>query len=207
MAQRINVALIYGSTRAGRFCDTVALWAGERIWERSGFWLDMVDPAALESRGEDGGPDRDALQHRLDRADAFVVVTPEHNHGYPAALKSLIDAFPGSWQARPVGFVSYGGASGGVRAVDQLRLVFAALHAVTLGDAVSFAHCRDRFDAAGELREPDEAVRAMDRMLGQLEWWAATLRDARHVTPYRQVTAPAAGEPCALAGCSRSVPA
>lgn len=27
MNRKINVALIYGGTRAGRFCDTVANWA------------------------------------------------------------------------------------------------------------------------------------------------------------------------------------
>ncbi len=69
-------------------------------------------------------------------ADAFLVVTPEYNHGYPAALKELIDSVYEPWHAKPVAFVSYGGASGGIRAVEQLRQVFAELHAVTLRDGV-----------------------------------------------------------------------
>ncbi|WP_431902390.1 NAD(P)H-dependent oxidoreductase [Nonomuraea sp. bgisy101] len=34
-------------------------------------------------------------------------------------------------------FVSYGGLSGGLRAVEHLRAVFAELHAVTTRDAIS----------------------------------------------------------------------
>jgi NAD(P)H-dependent FMN reductase len=123
---------------------------------------------------------------RIAEADAFVVVTPEYNHGYAAPLKSLIDSVVAEWQAKPVAFVSYGGASGGLRAVEQLRLVFAELHAVTMRDAVSFASAWEQFDGAGALREPDRAEQSMATMLGRLRWWATALRDARKVTPYLQ---------------------
>lgn len=53
-----------------------------------------------------------ALPHRIGQADAFVIVTPEYNHGYPAVLKSLIDSVYEEWQAKSVAFVSYGGISG-----------------------------------------------------------------------------------------------
>jgi NAD(P)H-dependent FMN reductase len=44
--------------------------------------------------------------------------------------KSLIDSIGKQWQAKAAAFVCYGGASGGLRAVQQLRLVFAELNAV-----------------------------------------------------------------------------
>jgi len=61
------------------------------------------------------------------RNDAFVVVTPEYNHGYPGPLKTAIDSVGREWHAKPVGFVCYGGLSGGLRAVEQLRIVFASV--------------------------------------------------------------------------------
>ena len=112
-------------------------------------------------------------------AEAFVVVTPEYNHGYPAALKSLIDSVGAEWQAKPVAFVSYGGASGGLRAVEQLRLVFAELHAVTIRDSVSFASAWEQFDETGKLRHPERADRSMATLLNRLHWWAVALRNAR----------------------------
>ena len=59
-----------------------------------------------------------------------MVVVPEYNHGYPAALKFVIDSVQAHWQAKPVAFVAYGGHSGGIRAAEQLRQVFSGLHAV-----------------------------------------------------------------------------
>jgi NAD(P)H-dependent FMN reductase len=179
--QRIRVGVVYGSTRAGRFCDTVARWAAARIGAHEGFAVEVIDPAVLETR-EDAG----SLRQRMAACDAFVVVTPEYNHGYPAPLKSLIDSVGAEWHAKPVGFVSYGGISGGLRAVEQLRLVFAELHAVTIRDSVSFAGAWEQFDGTGALLNPERAERSMDVMLKRLEWWAVALSNARVAVPYAQ---------------------
>jgi NAD(P)H-dependent FMN reductase len=96
----------------------------------------------------------------------------------------LIDSVGKEWQAKPVAFVSYGGVSGGLRAVEQLRQVFAELHAVTIRDGVTFAHVWESLDASGELVASEAACEAAARMLAQLRWWARTLRDARAVSPY-----------------------
>lgn len=189
---RINLALIYGSTREGRYCDRVAQWAADQIGSRNEFTLDPIDPArlALPDRHEQAkSPAIVELKRRIDRADAFVIVTPEYNHGYPAPLKFLIDSVYDEWNAKPVGFVSYGGQSGGLRAVEQLRQVFAELHAVTVRDQVALVNVWEQVDAAGELRSPERANRAMATMLMQLNWWATALRDARKAVPYAQAVA------------------
>lgn len=175
MTPLIKIGLIYGSTRTGRFCDRVAQWAG-KMAIRAGFEVDAIDPA-------EQGRDHE-LQRRIGACDAFLVVTPEYNHGYPAPLKALIDSVGTEWQAKPVAFVSYGGVSGGLRAVEQLRLVFAELHAVTMRDSVSFAGAWEQFDDRGVLLQPERAERSIDRMLAQLKWWASALNSARVASPY-----------------------
>jgi NAD(P)H-dependent FMN reductase len=180
MEKKIKIGLVYGSTRPGRFCDTVARWAAAQIARSGRFEVQTLDPAG--SAGVQGADD--GLAEGIAGADAFVVVTPEYNHGYPAALKSLIDSYGAEWHAKPVGFVSYGGVSGGLRAVEQLRLVFAELHAVTLRDSVSFASAWEQFDERGALRSPERAERSMATMLARLEWWASALRRARSEMPY-----------------------
>jgi NAD(P)H-dependent FMN reductase len=87
------------------------------------------------------------------------------------------------WQAKPVAF------SGGLRAVEQLRLVFAELHAVTIRDCVSFANAWDKFDAGGRLIEPDGPRQAVAMLLARLRWWAVALRRAREAAPYGEVAA------------------
>jgi NAD(P)H-dependent FMN reductase len=182
MNDRVRVALIYGSTREGRFCDKVAGWAAKELDGREEFSVETVDPGA--STTSDGIGNSAPLQRRIAEADAFIVVTPEYNHGYPAPLKALIDSVGAEWRGKPVAFVSYGGISGGLRAVEQLRLVFAELHAVTMQHSVSFASAWEQFDGEGSLREPERARRSMATLLAQLNWWAVALRNARHAIPY-----------------------
>ncbi len=187
MDEPIRIALIYGSTRQGRFCDKVAGWAAEQIRAAGNYTVDVIDPAVVlppPGQPEAPHPGADNLWQRMAAADAFVVVTPEYNHGYPAALKALIDSVGAEWQAKPVAFVSYGGISGGLRAVEQLRLVFAELHAVTIRDSVSFAGAWEQFDEAGRLRHPEKAGKSMTALLARLRWWAVALRNARLAMPY-----------------------
>jgi NAD(P)H-dependent FMN reductase len=187
MDGKIKVGLIYGSTRKGRFCDKVATWVAGEILSSGHFTLETIDPAApLPEREENSRSSKvsASLWHSVAQADAYVVVTPEYNHGYPAPLKSLIDSFNAEWHAKPVAFVSYGGVSGGLRAVEQLRQVFAELHTVTIRDAVSFASAWELFDEAGKLLEPERPRRSMATLLAQLHWWAIALRTARDEVPY-----------------------
>jgi NAD(P)H-dependent FMN reductase len=187
MKEPLNLAVIMGSVRAGRLCDTITAWLVDEIGARGGLAVDVIDPARLVAAATDtaaAAAETADLSRRLDRADAFVVVTPEYNHGYPAALKHLIDSFKTEWRAKPVAFVSYGGVSGGLRAVEQLRLVFAELHAVTVRDTVSFANAWDQFEADGRLRDREPARERLATMLDRLAWWSTALSAARKSRPY-----------------------
>jgi NAD(P)H-dependent FMN reductase len=107
-----RLAIVYGSTREGRLCDTVAKWVGDQVVRQFGPDIDPIDPLllGLPARHERREGDAvKALRERIGAAHGFIVVTPEYNHGYPAALKQLIDSVGKEWQAKPVAFVSYGG--------------------------------------------------------------------------------------------------
>jgi NAD(P)H-dependent FMN reductase len=174
MDNSLKIGLIYGSTRPGRFCDTVASWVADQVQRHGGFELDPID-AAVDDQAE--------LVRRIGEADGFIVVTPEYNHSFPAPLKALIDAASHEWHAKPVGFVSYGGVSGGLRAVEHLRGVFAELHAVGIRDTVSFANAWEQFED-GRPSHPERAERSMNTLLERLQWWARALRDARLARAY-----------------------
>lgn len=184
-----KIALIYGSDREGRFCDIVAGWVLSELQQRPELATDIVDPLRLElpRRFGTGSAPVQRLRERLAAADAFVVVTPEYNHSFPACLKALIDSADEAWHAKPVAFVSYGGISGGLRAVEQLRPVFAELHAVTLRDSVAFPNAWDAFDDGRPVRQ--EAVRAFRHMLARLLWWSSALKAARLREPYAAASA------------------
>ncbi len=183
---KIKVGLIYGSTREGRFCDAVASWAAGEIARHEVFALDVIDPATLELPSRylsAANTNLSMLVDRFEQADAFVIVTPEYNHSYPASLKLIIDAATWQWHAKPVALVSYGGVAQGLRAVEHLRAVFAELHAVTLRDGVSF-NIWEHFDPQGRVSHPERARKSMDVMLAKLKWWATALNTARLAAPY-----------------------
>ncbi|MEU1366353.1 NAD(P)H-dependent oxidoreductase [Streptomyces sp. NPDC005803] len=187
----LKVAVILASNREGRFAPVVADWFRSRTDAHPGIGTDLIDVAALDlptALSHSPGPEDQALlaevSGRLAAADAFVVITPEYNHSYPAPLKNLIDWHFTEWQAKPVAFVSYGGVSGGLRAVEHLRQVFAELHAVTIRDTVSFHNAGALFDDEGRHRDPVGPDAAAKTLLDQLLWWGRALRDARAARPY-----------------------
>lgn len=184
----LRLAVIVGSVRDGRFGPTVASWFAREASQHGRFEVDRVDiaesplPLTMSGRGTDTSQRLEELSARLGAADAFVVVTPEYNHSFPAGLKNTIDWFREEWRAKPVGLVSYGGQGGGIRAAEHLRQVFPELHATTVRDALSFHNVWDVFDADGEPGGNESA--AAKSMLDQLDWWGTALRQARELRPY-----------------------
>jgi NAD(P)H-dependent FMN reductase len=190
-----KLAIIVGSVREGRFGPTVASWVAEQARAHGGFEVDVIDlaeidiPLALPAESPKFAGDsypRPAgmarLTEALESADAFIVVTPEYNHSYPASLKAAIDWHFTQWTAKPVAFVSYGGAAGGRHAVLHLENVLTELHAVTIRDGLAFPNY---FTAWQDGRPLDEAAEGYAKtLLDQLSWWAGALSAAREAQPY-----------------------
>ena len=189
----LRVAAIVASTREGRLADAVAAWFLGVAAARADLEVETIDlaltplPGRLPERHpRRGGYGNDVAPFaaRIARAEAFVLITPEYNHGYPGALKNALDLVDSEWRAKPVAFVSYGGVAGGVRAVEQLRQVAVELHMAPLRDAVAVPMARRAF-AGGVLLDPDGRI-ADDaaRMLDRLVWWGRALAAARGADPY-----------------------
>lgn len=182
-----RLAVIIGSTRPGRIGSTVAAWFAAQAMRRPDVEVDLIDlletrlPANFPAHAD---PAVEEYRQRIGAADGFVVVTPEYNHGYPAPLKQAIDLVHAEWQAKPVAFVAYGGMAGGMRAVEQLRQVFAELHAVTVRDTVGFHGVHGCFGPSGSPLDEEGTTLAAKVMLGQLLWWVEALHTARALRPY-----------------------
>ncbi|MFD5904677.1 NADPH-dependent FMN reductase [Streptomyces microflavus] len=192
-SDQLRLVVVIGSVRKGRFGPVAAEWMASRARLRPDFDVDVIDlatawlpdvmsadPAALKPQAVQD------LAPWLAAADAFIVVTPEYNQSFPASLKNAIDWYDEEWHAKPVAFLSYGGASSGLAAVGHLRQVFAEFHAVTVRETVSFHEYRDCFGAngrpvAGDAPAYEEAARLM---LDRLAWWARALRLARAREPF-----------------------
>jgi NAD(P)H-dependent FMN reductase/quinol monooxygenase YgiN len=191
-----HLVVIIASVREERFGPVIARWAQAQLAADARFDVKIIDladvelPRALPGDPADlADPDKRPPSARntslvLGAADAILVVTPEYNRGLPASLKHFIDWHLVEWQAKPVAAIGYGGLAGGIRAIEQLRLVLAELHATVLRDAVTFNAPWELFDEEGTLKQPDAAVRAMSVLLRRLAWWAGALREGRRAHAY-----------------------
>lgn len=175
-----RITVITGSVREGRVGAAVARWFTGEAAKRDDIRIEELDLAEVRLPVNlDGSGDTDDFRGALRASDGFVVITPEYNHGYPGYLKIAIDTALEEWHFKPVAFVSYGGAAGGLRSVEQLRPIFAELRAVTVRETVSFPWVWDQFDEEGRLKEPDGANAAARIVLDELVEWAGATTSRR----------------------------
>lgn len=187
----LKIAVIIGSTRPNRFSEHPAKWIFEEVKKLPDVeaelldlrdWpLPFYDEPASPSGIKDGNYPNPLVKKwaaKIAAADAFVIVTPEYNHGYPAVLKNALDHVYAEWNRKAVGFVSYGSVGGG-RVVEQLREVAVELQMASTRAAVhipgSVVFSGKPWDSDVEANHKNSA----DTMLSQLVWWGNALKAAR----------------------------
>ncbi|WP_330474617.1 NADPH-dependent FMN reductase [Terrabacter sp. C0L_2] len=169
-----TLQIILASTRPGRRGGAVAEWMQHVAREQAGFTIEVVDLAevGLPLLDEPHHPrlqqyTRDhtkAWSATINRAHAFVFVMPEYNHSFPAALKNALDYLFVEWADKPVGLVSYGGVSAGLRSAAAIKPVLTALRMVPALEAVSIPNVNELLSEDGEMRADaglDAAAKAM----------------------------------------------
>jgi NAD(P)H-dependent FMN reductase len=184
-----TLTVIIGSTRPGRAGLPIAEWFIGRAKAHGLFDLRVADLADLDLPLLDE-PNHPRLRQYLhqhtkdwseivDASDAFVIVTPEYNYGYPAAIKNAIDYLHEEWKYKPVGFVSYGGIAAGTRAVQQLKQVVTTLKMLPVFEAVSIPFHAQFIDEEGAVQANEVMEQAADAMLNELLRTEGALRPLR----------------------------
>lgn len=185
--QVLRVAIILGSTRPGRNGEAVCQWIYEITKKRSDatfelvdikdFNLPLLDEPIPPSMGQYYQEHTKVWSLKIDSFDAYVFVTAEYNHGIPGALKNAIDFLFKEWNNKVAGFVSYGSA-GGVRAVEQLRLVMAELQVATVRAQVQLSLFTD-FENFSKFKPALYNENSVNTMLDQVIAWGGALKVLR----------------------------
>ncbi len=185
--QMLKVAIILGSTRPGRNGEAVARWVHEITKKRNDasfelvdikdFNLPLLDEPIPPSMGQYSKEYTKTWSAKIDSFDAYVFVTAEYNHGIPGALKNAIDFLFKEWNNKVAGFVSYGSA-GGVRAVEQLRLVMAELKVATVRSQVQLSLFTD-FENFTRFTPAPIQEKSVNTMLDEVIAWGGALKTLR----------------------------
>jgi len=183
----LKIGIITGSTRPNRRSPDAARWVLETARKRSDAEYELVGVQRCElplldepmppSMGKYQHPHTKRWAAKIASLDAFVFVSPEYNHGIPAALKNAIDFLFAEWKDKAAGFVSYGGA-GGARAVEQLRLVLAEVHVATVRAQVLLSMMTD-FENFTTFKPASHHEKSVGTVLDQVVAWAGALKPLR----------------------------
>jgi NAD(P)H-dependent FMN reductase len=129
-ASMTRIAILSASVRNGRKSHRTALFLQRFITERALGEVDLIDLAAYDFpifherlRFLDPKP-ADVVQfaERISSADGVIIVTPEYNGGYPAALKNAIDLLYDEWHRKPVAICTNSdGSFGGMQVITSLQ--------------------------------------------------------------------------------------
>ncbi|HEX4786934.1 MAG TPA: NAD(P)H-dependent oxidoreductase [Actinospica sp.] len=181
--------IIVGSTRPGRVGSAVAGWFHGLAVKHDAFTPQLIELAevALPLYDEPHPPRLGKYVHEHTRrwsrtvlaADALVFVVPEYNHGYNAATKNALDFLHGEWRSKPVGFVSYGAAAAGARAVQGLLPVVTTLGMLPSGHHVTIPQIARAVRPGEAYTGNERADEGADLLLDDLVRLTSLLRPAR----------------------------
>jgi NAD(P)H-dependent FMN reductase len=183
----LKIAIILGSTRPGRNGEAVSQWVYEIAKKRNDanfelldikdYNLPLLDEPIPPSMGQYTKEHTKTWALKIDSFDAYVFVTPEYNHGIPGALKNAIDFLYKEWNNKVAGFVSYGGA-GGVRSVEQLRLVMAELKVATVRAQVTLSLFTD-FENFTKFKPASFQENSANTLLDEVIAWSGAFKTLR----------------------------
>jgi NAD(P)H-dependent FMN reductase len=187
----LNIPVILGSVREGRKSEAPAKYILEKV-KAAGYETQLVDfrelplpfynaPTVPVVYFKSQYPDANAEKwSQIARAaDAFIIVSPEYNHGYPAVLKNALDWGYLEFEKKAFGLVGVSnGTTGGARMIENLRLVIENFGAVAMRETIMVGPVTSYFDDTGKMINP-ELDKKIDGLLKSLTWWAEALKDKK----------------------------
>lgn len=184
--------IITSTTRPGRKGIAVAHWLTTLAQQTGTFNVELLDLAVLNLPflDEPNHPRLKQYQHEhtkkwsatIEAGDAFIIVLGEYNFGIPAPIKNAMDYLFKEWMYKPIAFASYGGISGGLRAMQMLKQVVSSLHMLPLTEAVSVPFFTKYINEKGEFVPEDVVTRSAHAMLHDLKRYCDASKILRGIT-------------------------
>lgn len=185
----INLLVVIASVRPGRVGEAVADWfipiaeADERfqvqVADLMELNLPLMDEPNMPGRREYTKEHTRNWSAIVDRADAFVFVTPEYNATPAPALKNAIDYLYHEWAFKPASFVSYGGVWAGARAVQALKPTLTQLSVMPVPEMVPIPGVSGKLDDKGNFPGEEINEKGAASMLDSLARWSGALKTLR----------------------------
>lgn len=179
---KLFIPIILGTAREGRWSEKVAKFVFSEVQKHPEIESELLDVRDFRLSATDNSQESETAQRladKINKADGFIVVSPEYNHGYPGELKMMLDLLYQQYARKPLGIVGVSsGGLGGVRMVEQLRQVAVEFHMVSIREAVYFSTVQNLFDDSGKILD-ESYSRKISKLLEELVWYAKVLKWGR----------------------------
>ena len=172
------IPIILGTARKGRQSEKVAEYVFEKVRDY-GADTEIIDVRDYRIAATDNTqeiPKAKKLKPKIEKADGFIIVSPEYNHGYPGELKMMLDMLYGQFHNKPVGICGVSASAvGGARMAEVLRISCIEFHMVPIREAVYFPKVHELFDKRGNIKDKkyDDIIK---NFLEELTWYAKKLK-------------------------------
>ncbi len=184
-----ELKIITSTTRENAQGIKIANWVNDYVKNNSDFNVELLDLKAinLPLMDEPHHPRLKKYQHehtkkwseKIDEADAYIIILSEYNFGFPAPIKNALDYLFNEWKYKPVGFVSYGGVSGGLRATQMLKQVVTTLSMMPLAEQVNIPFFSKLIDENGVFQTNEIIEKSLGNMLNELNKWSTVMKSMR----------------------------
>ena len=185
----LKLQTIICSTRPGRIGPSFGQWFHEFAYSQGAFESELVDLADfnLPVYDEPKHPSLQDYAHehtkawsaKVAKADAYVFVIPEYNYCPPASFVNALDYLYKEWNYKPCGFVSYGGASGGIRSAQVAKQLVSTLKMVPIPEGVMIQMAWNLLNESKQFQAQEHHTGSSETMLKELAKWAEALKAMR----------------------------
>lgn len=177
------IPVVLGTAREGAQSAKVANFILKRA-EEYGFETELVKAGDyIEAKtariGVEGNSKVEPWKAIVEKADGFIIVTPEYNHSFPGELKLLLDSLYKEYYGKTVGLVGVSnGRLGGARVVENIKTLINNFGMVATQNSVLVSKVREVFDESGNLLDESYNEKVI-KLLDEIKWFAERLKGGK----------------------------
>jgi NAD(P)H-dependent FMN reductase len=184
-----TIRIISASIREGKKSDRVALYFRHFISAHKLADVEILDlstydfPLFNERLKFQKHPLPKAIEfaEKVKSADGIIIVTPEYNGGYPAALKNVVDLLVEEWKHKPVAISSVsGGPFAGTQSIVSLQFSLWKIGAYTVPAMFPVPNVESNYSESGVATDAVASDKRALNFINELLWFVKAKTEVPH---------------------------
>lgn len=174
-----HIVIISSSVRIGRNSHRVALFFKKYIETNNLATVEILDLKEYQfpifderlQYQKDPAPKTLEFADKIKAANGVLIVTPEYNGGYPAALKNVTDLLYKEWKRKPLAIATVSdGQFGGTQVITSLLFTLWKIGAWMVPSMYPVPKVLENYDEEGNAINKEATEKRAHTFIGELIW-------------------------------------